>query len=153
MSWSTSASAVSEASPSVIWEKYVAVSRWTDWDAGLDRCELEGPLASGTRGYLTPTGGPRLRFDIVEATANRSFADVTPFPHWLLPLARIEGEHCLDALPTGGTRITHRIRIAGLFGPVVARILGPSFVTGLPETVRSLAACAELAMSAELTAT
>jgi hypothetical protein len=145
MSWSTEASAVSQAVPSVIWEKYIAVSRWADWDADLDQSELSGPFTSGSRGSLTPTGGPRLRFEIVEATPDRSFANVTPFPHPLLPLARIEFEHCLDALPTGATRITHRVRIAGLLGPLVARILGPSLVRGLPETVRALAKFAESA--------
>jgi polyketide cyclase/dehydrase/lipid transport protein len=142
MAWTTKASAESRATTDQIWAAYEDVPGWTRWDHELDFCRLEGPFAQGSEGVLKPRGGPVSRFVLTAVEPGRSFADRTMLPHAWLPLAALEFEHQLTPLATGSTRIEHTVRISGILGPVVARLLGPKLVAGLPTAVRSLAALA-----------
>lgn len=144
MSWSTFAQARSTAAAEAVWRCYADPASWPAWDEGIEAVRLEGPFVSGATGTLRPTGGPTLAFRIVRCEEARLFENVTPVPHRLLPLASIAFTHELSPLADGGCEITHRVRIAGLFGALFARLMGPAFEKGLPETVRSLAAHAAL---------
>jgi uncharacterized protein YndB with AHSA1/START domain len=139
MAWTTEASAESGATAAEIWARYEDVPGWTRWDHELERVTLEGPFMAGARGTLKPKDGPVLPYELTRVERERGFSDRTPMPHRLLPLAAIEFEHRLTPLASGGTRITHAVRIRGLLGPLVARMLGPKMVVGLPTAVDALA--------------
>ncbi|MBV9879451.1 MAG: SRPBCC family protein [Gemmatirosa sp.] len=137
--WTTTASAESSAPPAAVWRRYVDVAAWRAWDDGIADSSLDGPFVAGARGRLRPAGGPALAFVLTDVEPERRFADRTPVPHPLVPLAFIELEHRLQPTATGGTRITHTARIGGPLGWLAARVFGPGFVQGLPATVRTLA--------------
>jgi uncharacterized protein YndB with AHSA1/START domain len=135
--WTTRASATSTASADAVWRLWTATDGWSRWDAGLEWCRLDGPFAVGTRGVLRPAGGPRVRFRLTRVEPGVGFADLTR-----LPLTTLEFQHRVEALSGGGVRITHEARIRGLLTPLLSRTLGRELETGMPETVRALAALA-----------
>jgi hypothetical protein len=131
--WTFEVSRESSASPEQVFRRWSEVARWTDWDDGLTASSLDGPFSPGTTGKLKPKGGPSVRFTLLAVEHNVGFEDVTS-----LPLATLTFRH--RAVPSGsGSRITHRVEIAGPLGFLFARIMGPDFAKGLPETVEKLA--------------
>lgn len=142
--WSTEASADSQASARAVWNLWSSPNTWNEWDEGVEHCTLEGPFAASSRGTLKPAGGPAARFRLTEVEPERGFADLTQ-----LPFTTLEFHHTVEPLPAGGVRITHRVRIRGLLAPLLGRTLGKSLETGLPATVRSLARMAESRAGAE----
>jgi hypothetical protein len=139
--WTTDATAETTASPAEVWQRYVQVARWNEWDHGIETSALDGPFAVGTRGRLKPVGAPTSAFVLTRVEPNRAFADRTVLPHPRLPLATLAFEH--ELVPTGNrTRITHRVKIAGPLGPLFARLIGRKIASELPTAVRKLATIA-----------
>jgi uncharacterized protein YndB with AHSA1/START domain len=143
MPFRTSATTVARTTPAAVWALYEDPTRWPVWDPELTRCTLNGPFAPGTRGTMQPTGAPRVSFQLTDVVRESRFADVTPFPHRLLPLAHIHFTHELDRVDAERTRITHKVEITGPLGPLVSRMLGPSFASDVPHAVARLADLAE----------
>jgi uncharacterized protein YndB with AHSA1/START domain len=142
MVWVTEASAVTAATPEQVWAVWADVAGWSQWDHAVESAELDGPFEQGTRGVLKPTGGPKTRFTMTEATPNRSFTDRAG-----LPLGSLEFIHSLT--PTvNGTIIVHRVCMRGPLTPVFRRLIGSNIERGLPSAVTALARLAEGALSA-----
>ena len=139
--WSTDATAETTATPAEVWERYVQVGRWKDWDHGIEASELQGPFAVGTLGRLKPVGAPSSSFVLTRVEPQRAFADRTALPHRRLPLATLAFEHELVATP-GGTRITHRVQIAGPLARLFVPLIGRKIASELPKAVRTLASIA-----------
>jgi hypothetical protein len=131
--WTVEHTAESDAAPEAVYALYADVAGWPAWDPGLERCELDGPFATGTTGHLTPAGGEPLPFTVEWAEPARGFADVTEAMGHVLRF-----RHTLQPLPGGGTRITHRVEIEG----PAADELGPNVVGEMPEAMAALAALA-----------
>lgn len=137
MSWTTEASAVAAAGPERIWELWADVAGWSHWDDAVAGAELDGPFATGSTGVLRPTGGPKSRFTVTEATPNRSFTTRTK-----LPLGSLEFVHTLT--PTAeGTVIVHRVSMSGPLTVVFRRVIGAGIAASLPAAVNALARQAE----------
>lgn len=135
--WMTEASATTVAKPEAVWRLWSNVDNWSVWDPGLACSRLDGEFVAGARGALKPAGGPKVSFTLTSVRPGVSFADRTH-----LPLARIDFLHEL-APDRSGTRITHRIEIAGPLAALFGRLLGPNLSKGLPEAVSNLARLAE----------
>jgi hypothetical protein len=132
--WSFEHTVETPASPAAVWALYLDVPGWPAWDHGLERVDIDGPLAAGTSGRITPVGQDTLPFTVTWAEPGRGFADETAVPGHA-----IRFRHTLEALAGGGTRITHRIEIDG---PAGAQF-GPEMVADMPEAMAALAATAE----------
>jgi hypothetical protein len=116
-----------DASPADVWALLIDVSRWRDWDSGVDR--VEGRVALGERVTVYAT-----------MIRNRPFSttvtEIRPLEamRWRggLPggLAVIERTYSLDAQDDGGTVLTvredHSGPLAGLLGRSTPD-LNPSF--------------------------
>lgn len=137
-------SEVTAASGEAVWALWSDVRTRPDWDAGIEWVELEGPFAAGSEGKLKPAGSRAVRFRMLFAEPGAGFADETK-----LPLARMRFEHQLAHRSSGGTSITHRVRISGPLAPLFTRVIGRGLARELPETVRRLARRAEGAVSRE----
>jgi hypothetical protein len=122
------------ASPERLWALYADVPAWTAWDRGLDRVEIDGPLAAGSTGRITPSGMEVLPFTVTWAEEGRGFTDETPAMGHVLRFT-----HLLDALPGGGTRVTHRVEVEG----PAADEIGPNVTGDTPAAVAQLVAMAE----------
>ncbi len=133
MHWTVEHTDYTSASPESIWALWSDVTSWPAWDDGVEHVNLEGPFATGTKGTLKPTGGPKVRFELVDVRPAEGFADVTT-----LPLSRMRFEH--SAIREGEqTCVTHRVTISGLTTPLFSRVIGRGIAKGLPETVKTLA--------------
>jgi hypothetical protein len=134
-SWTTEYTSRTDGSRGDVWSLWSDVSTWPSWDAGVERVEIDGPFAAGSRGRLKPAGSPSVRYRLTSAVPESGFADETR-----LPLARMVFEHELADAPGGGTLITHRATISGPLTPLWRRVIGRGLARDLPDTVRSLAA-------------
>ena len=47
--WTTEHNVETDAEPEVIWGMWSDVSRWPEWNADLERTEISGPFAAGSR--------------------------------------------------------------------------------------------------------
>lgn len=126
----------SPACAGAVWRCYADVAQWPDWKFGIDTVELDGPLATGAAGWIVPTGQAPMRLRIASAAAGEGYVSETELADRLV----LHLEHYLTALPTGGTRITHRAVIPRgarhRFGPS----FDPDFCAGVRATLRALAA-------------
>ncbi|MCZ8194186.1 MAG: SRPBCC family protein [Brevundimonas sp.] len=140
--WSREAGAWTSAAPEQVWRRWTDVSRWSDWDASLRSSVLHGPFVVGARGELQPVSGPRASFILTEVVPQRAFSN-----RMQLPLATVDFIHTLEPDPSGRARITHRIVINGLLGPLFVRLMGRDAAETLPAAVAALAQQAEGAPS------
>lgn len=122
--------------PGLVWAQYVDVSRWPEWNAAVERVELDGPFAAGATGSITPPGAGPLPFRITEATPGESYTSETD----IADTVSLHSTSRLTALPGGGTRITQRSELVGPAAPYFAASFGPALSTGVPRTVSELAA-------------
>ncbi len=121
---------VTTAAPSAVWPLYADVSRWTEWDSGLQDVTLDGPFAVGSRGTLQVEGQPPLTWELTEVVDGELFTDVTDIPG----VATLTFVHRIA--PHGeGSVITHEVRIVG----PAATQLGPAVTSDTPEAMETLA--------------
>ena len=55
--------------PEMLFRAITDIAQWSRWDPELESTEHDGVLAPGTRFFLTPRGGPRVRMSIEKAEA------------------------------------------------------------------------------------
>lgn len=123
-------SAVSTASPEVVWAHYADVSRWLTWDEALEQVRLEGPFAAGTTGQLTVAGQPPLAFTLTEVTNGHMFITQTR----LGPVG-VTVRHTLERL-FGGCRIVHELEVSGPDAGGWSARLAPSVQQGVARLAR-----------------
>jgi hypothetical protein len=122
------------ATASAVWELYREVSRWVEWDTGLDEATLDGPFEVGSAGVMHIAGLGPIGFRLVEVEPGVSFTDET-----VVEGAVVRFAHRLEPLPGGRLRVTHRVEVEG----PAAGALGPAIVEDLPEALAALAKLAE----------
>jgi Polyketide cyclase / dehydrase and lipid transport len=118
---------------------YADVSGWPRWDPDTRAATLDGPLAVGARGRLTPAKGNSVPMVVTFSDPARGFTVESRIP-WLL---RMVFEHDLLARGASETEVVHRVALSGplawLIGPSLRRQLD----TGLPVTLARLKRMAE----------
>ena len=120
-----------------VWQRWVDVGTWPEWDRSLESSSLEGPFQAGTRGRLLLQNSRRLAFTIASVDPGQGFLLETTFPG-----TRLHMDHRLEASPRG-TRIILEIRMEGWLAWLHARRLGASLQERLPPALRALARIAE----------
>jgi hypothetical protein len=125
------------ASADAIFALYADATTWPDWDAGLERMELDGPFVAGTTGTMFAFGQEPLRMRLKTVDAGRGFEDETPVPGAGV-VVRVR--HCLEPLSQGGTLITYTVTIDGPAADTVGPTLGPAITADFPQTMAALAA-------------
>lgn len=135
--WQFEHTQTSAASPKQLWTHYADPASWPNWDHDIAEVTIDGPIATGARGALKPTKGPRVSFVFSEVIPGVRFTNVCR-----LPLARLTFSHRIEASNTG-TRFTHSAAITGPLSALFARIMGRDIATGMPTAMRVLARLAE----------
>jgi hypothetical protein len=110
------------------------VGSWTQWNAGIERVELEGPFASGTWFTMQSPGQDPMRSRFLEVEKNRGFVDETRAGDLVVRVA-----HRLEAATPGRTRIVYSVTATG---PRAAEI-GPAVSSDFPQVLAALATFAE----------
>lgn len=125
------------ASPERIFKIYEDVPNWHTWDPDTKSASLDGPLAVGARGRLTPTKGNTVPMVVTEAVKGKCFTVESK-----IPLFRMVFEHELSRRGSG-TEVIHRVTFSGLLSPLIGRVLSRQLDTGLPVTLANLKRMAE----------
>lgn len=125
------------ATAGAVYAVWADVPRWPQWDPDTRRASLDGPLAVGARGRLTPRKGFTVAMRVVQAEPGRHFTvecpvlgNVMRFEHLLRPM-------------DGGVQVTHRVSFHGWLAGWLRRTVGQDVRRGLPATLRGLKARAE----------
>jgi hypothetical protein len=116
------------ANPETVWELWSDVSRWTEWDEGLESVTLEGPFVEGSGGTMVVKGQGTISFTLTSVEDGIGFVDETSVPGALLRFT-----HRLERV-AGGVRVTHSVEIEGS----AAAFLGPVVTADLPDAVEAL---------------
>jgi uncharacterized protein YndB with AHSA1/START domain len=135
--WEFEHSVQAPASRERVWALWTDVPGWPDWNPGVARAELDGPLAEGATGTVRAAGGPASTLTVLEVEPARRL--VTEASERLM---RLRFEFELADLADGQLRITHRVRMSGLATPLMRRTVGPRLERSIPA---ALAALVELA--------
>jgi Polyketide cyclase / dehydrase and lipid transport len=118
---------------------YADVPNWPRWDPDTNAATLDGPLAVGARGTLTPVKGNTVPMVVTFADPARGFTVESRIPL----LLRMVFEHELIARGPSDTEVVHRVTLSGplswLIGPALRRQLD----AGLPVTLARLKRLAE----------
>lgn len=137
--WSHEHIAETALSPERIWAVLSDIDNWAEWDTSLETIELHGPFQVGTAISMTPVGLEPIRSTIVDIVPNERYADETVFAG-----ATLRFSHSLTRLAEGGTRIVHRLDIAGEAPAELGRAITEDF----PESMARLIARAARSVTA-----
>ena len=139
LTWTHQTDVPTTASAAQVWHLWADPATWPKWDDGLTSVVLDGAFIAGTRGRLTPKGGPAVRFTILTAEPPYGFHDRS-----YLPLTHLDFIHRYQpAEGTSAARILHRVEMRGILTPLFRRLIGRDIARTLPETLRTLARLAE----------
>jgi len=121
------------ATPERVWREVAEVTLWPEWDEDLAWADLSGPFAPGSRGKMKPRHGGLQTFRLSAVVAQKS---VTVFRGLFLGEVR----HIHVQEPSAmGTRLTHRVEIAGFLGWLYGWTRGPRMRDRLAPNLRRLA--------------
>ena len=146
--WTNETSRETMASPQAVFGLFEDVARWPEWNAGVERIDLDGPFVAGTSGIMTMPGGDRLSLRLVWVAEDQGFEDETPIPD---AGVTVRVRHTLKPLPGGGTRITYAATVDGPGAEAAGPEIGPAVTADFPEVLASLVALAEEAQTPKRT--
>lgn len=125
------------APPQTVYAIWANVPQWPQWDPDTRMAFLDGPLAPGAKGRLTPRKGFSVAMVVTDAVDNERFTvecpvlgNVMRFEHLLYPAH-------------GGVQVIHRVSFHGLLAWLLRRTVGRDVRHGLPQTLVRLKAHAE----------
>jgi uncharacterized protein YndB with AHSA1/START domain len=135
--WSTESTQRTGASPALVWRRLADPRCWPEHDPQLQRAELRGPLAVGSRIRITPKGGPASDAEIVACEPERRLVTVARMPGCALRVdQRLEPRD-------GETVLRHRIELSGLSAPLFRRLFVGAMADGVPAVLADLTRLAE----------
>jgi len=135
--WTTEVSLTTTAKKEIIWKLWSDVPNWKVWDAEVETSELFGQFQTGTKGILKSTGGPKIKFEMIECTQFKSFTDRS-----FLPLCKMDFIHIMTETKEG-LIITHKIVMKGFMTFLFSIVIGSKIKIGLPVAVKKLIELAE----------
>jgi hypothetical protein len=103
-------------SPEAIWRQWADVAGWPEWNRDIERIEINGPFAAGSRITMTPFGQHPIELRIAETAEPRLFVDEADLGEVV-----VRTIHRAKRLETGQTQISYRMEISG----PAAATLGP----------------------------
>ncbi|WP_328964488.1 SRPBCC family protein [Streptomyces virginiae] len=136
--WEYERSIETDATPEAIWRLWADVENWGAWNAEIQKIEIDGPFAAGTRITMTPPGEDPIPLRIAEVVEGELFVDEARFDGLLLRTV-----HRIDPIGQDRIRVVYRMEITGDGADEVGPQIGPGITADWPDT---MAALAELAL-------
>ena len=125
------------ASKDKIWQVWIDVPNWKQWDKGLKDAVLDGDFAIGAKGKLIPDKGPKSKFVISEMIPNQSYTFKTKIPFgWLIIKRTLE-------VRAGKTYFTHDVEFTGFLKKTFGNKLGKKYRAMLPSVLTEIKQIAE----------
>jgi hypothetical protein len=135
--WQYEHSIETDAAAEALWARWADVATWAEWNADIEKVELEGPFAAGSRITMTPHLDEPVLLRLVEVREHETFVDVAEFGGVV-----IRTMHRLERLSADCTRITYRTEITGPAAGELGPQVGPAITADFPETMAALARAA-----------
>ncbi|ATY13450.1 SRPBCC family protein [Amycolatopsis sp. AA4] len=130
MTWDRTSARTLAVDPAALWDVLADVENWPRWDPDVARVVLHGPPATGSTGFLYPSGGFR---GSVHAKIAKDFT----FTNWRpgheftlcqpVPLGKMDLGLSVEAVP-GGAELTQRVVLDTPLRAVMVRIIGADVV-------------------------
>jgi NADPH-dependent 2,4-dienoyl-CoA reductase/sulfur reductase-like enzyme len=136
--WATEHSVETTAAPEQIWRLWADVAGWTEWNGDIERIELEGEFAAGSRILMTPIGEETIELLISEAVEPELFVDEARMGEIV-----IRTTHRVQRIDPERSRVTYRMEISGAGADSLGPQIGPEISGDFPETLAELIARAE----------
>jgi uncharacterized protein YndB with AHSA1/START domain len=131
--WEAEHSIETSAAPEQIWRLWAHVAQWPTWNGDIERIELDGPFASGSRIVMTPVGEEPVELRIAEATEPELFVDEADLGEIV-----VRTLHRVEPLDGERARVTYRMEITGPAADTLGPEIGPKISADFPETLAAL---------------
>ncbi len=135
--WANQVTIKTNVSKGQIWKVWSDVSNWNVWDDQVITSVLDGQFIQGQKGMITPKGGPKSTFELVEVTKEASFTSRS-----ILPLAKMDFIHRIEE-SGGELTLTHRVEISGMLTFLFSRVIGNKLIKELPKALNELVTVAQ----------
>jgi hypothetical protein len=136
--WATEKSAETFATPEAIWRQWSDVGGWPEWNGDIERIELNGPVAAGSRITMTPFREEPIELLIAEAVEPELFVDEADFGEII-----VRTIHRVERLREGRARVTYRMEITGPAANTLGPQIGPQISGDFPQVLAALVERAE----------
>ena len=131
--WEYEHSIETTAAAEALWARWADVATWAQWNSDIEKVELDGAFAVGSRITMTPLGDEPVVLRIAEVRENETFVDEAEFGGVV-----IRTMHKLERLDAERTRITYRTEITGPAEAELGPQVGPAITADFPETMAAL---------------
>ena len=136
--WAAEHSIETSAAPDQIWRLWADVDGWPEWNGDIERIELMGPFAVGSRIVMTPIGEEPVELRIAEAVEPELFVDEAELGEVV-----VRTVHRVERLDGERARVTYRMEITGPAADTLGPQIGPEISGDFPETLEALVERAE----------
>ena len=136
--WECEHIAETSASPDEVWRHWSDLAKWPQWNAGIEKMQIDGPFAAGTTFTMTPPGDEPIRMRLTEITHGELFTDEMDGGDFT-----VRTVHRLEPAADGRTRIIYRTEITGPAADQVGPQLGPAITADFPDVLAALAKLSE----------
>jgi hypothetical protein len=136
--WENEHSVETSAAPEQIWRLWADVAGWPEWNGEIERIELIGPFAAGSRILMTPIGDETVELRIREAVEPDRFVDEADMGEIV-----VRTIHQVRRIDPDRARVTYRMEIAGPAADTLGPQIGPEISGDFPQTLAGLVARAE----------
>ncbi len=140
--WTYEHTVDTRAGAGAVFALFSDVTSWPEWNAGVERVELDGPFQEGATGTMHMPGGESLAFRLSWVEEDGGFEDETPVPDAGV-VVRVR--HELLPSPAGGTRIRYRCVIDGPSVDEAGPAVGAMVTGDFADVMAALSARAEAA--------
>ena len=127
------------ALPDRIWEIWIDVEHWSNWDTELKNAHLKVPFVLGAVGELTPKTGRTSTFKVTQFSPSTSYTFILK-----LPFCRLNIHRYLTAR-SDGLYFTHEVSFQGPLAFIFGLLLGRRFKAVLPGVMANVKQIAEAA--------
>jgi Polyketide cyclase / dehydrase and lipid transport len=136
--WATEHSIETSVAPEEIWRLWADVPGWPEWNGDIERIELNGQFAPGSRILMTPIGQEPIELRIAEVGEPEFFVDEADMGEIV-----VRTIHRVEPLDGERGRITYRMEITGPAADTLGPRIGAEISADFPQTLAALVARAE----------
>jgi len=136
--WAAEHSIETSAAPEELWRLWADVDGWPEWNGDIERIELVGPFAAGSRIVMTPIGEEPVELRIAEAVEPELFVDEAELGEVV-----VRTVHRVERLDGERARVTYRVEITGPAADTLGPQIGPEISGDFPQTLAALVERAE----------
>jgi hypothetical protein len=136
--WAHEHSIETSAASEAIWRLWADVPGWPAWNSDIERIELVGPFAAGSRIVMTPIGEGPVELRIADAVEPELFVDEAELGEIV-----VRTVHRVERLDGERARVTYRMEITGPAADTLGPQLGPEISGDFPQVLAALVERAE----------